>query len=44
LQNPIAAALLAGDFRLGDVVVVRREGDELAISRRAGGAARAASA
>ncbi len=35
LQNPIAAALLAGDYQPGETVVVRRDGADLAIGRRA---------
>jgi ATP-dependent Clp protease ATP-binding subunit ClpB len=44
LQNPIAAALLKGEFEPGDTVLVQRRGDELAISRRAGPAAMAVNA
>ena len=44
LQNPIAAALLAGKYQPGDTVVVGREGDELVIGRQSGPPAKVASA
>jgi ATP-dependent Clp protease ATP-binding subunit ClpB len=44
LQNPIAAALLAGHYQPGDTVEIGRQGDELVIGRRAAAGAAAASA
>jgi ATP-dependent Clp protease ATP-binding subunit ClpB len=35
LQNPIANAILAGQFGPGDTIVVDRDGDSLSITRRA---------
>ena len=42
LQNPLALAVLEGDFSEGDTIVVRRNGDALTLSKA--GAARAKSA
>jgi ATP-dependent Clp protease ATP-binding subunit ClpB len=44
LQNPIASALLAGDYQLGDTIMVDQVGDGLSITRRAAPAERAKSA
>ena len=42
LQNPLALAVLEGDYSEGDTIVVRRDGDALTLTKA--GAARAKSA
>jgi ATP-dependent Clp protease ATP-binding subunit ClpB len=42
LQNPIALALLEGDYAEGDIVDVAREGDHLVLAHAAGVQARSA--
>ena len=42
LQNPIALALLEGDYGEGDVIDVTRDGDHLVLAHAPGAQARSA--